>query len=243
MKKTIREVEILTGILIAALLALSVVPSSYCSPTNTITIYFDPQTYVFSSSTPVGTKFNVTIWVNSTEYPWNLMMFQVYVIFNASLVNVTELEGVSGAGNIRAWPNENLGGRSWDEQYVFYGQSGGAIGNPVYYDLGDGMGAVMLGDLVTGDLSIDGPKKLCAIEFEIKVVPPEGSPPLSCDFTLNPSPDTILYTSEGEITDIILGSGQYVVPEFSMCFLLALMVAVSFTVIYIKKSRMIRNDI
>ena len=137
---------------------------------------------------------------------------------------------------------ENLGGRSWDSKYVFYGQSGGAIGNPVYYDLGGGMGAVMLGDLIPSNLDVDEPKKLCVIEFEIKTVPPEGSEPLSCELVFSPSPDTILYNEEGEISDVVLLNGSYtILPEFSIIILLTLITVLSLVIIYRKKLHSISN--
>jgi len=159
----------------------------------TITIYFEPSEYVFDTST-VGTgyKFNVTVWVES-DTDFNLMMWEVYIVYDQRYINVVPYDTT-----YRAWPNDFLGGRSWNSSYVFYGVSGGAIGNPYYYDLYPNA-AIKLGDTLMGEITIpaDTPKILAQFEFEVKAVPEKGES-LSCDLVIN-SADTYLYDSTGPI--------------------------------------------
>jgi len=189
-------------LIISSLLCSKIILKSSSLPENQ-TIYIKPQKYIFdTNNATIGTKFNVTVWVSSDSYPWDLMMFQVYLIFNHQYINITTLNG-----NLRAWPNQNLGGRSWDSEYVFYGKGGGAIGNPVYYYLDDSHGAIMLGDLLANQISISSPKKLACFEFEIKALPDAGEI-FSCDLNIDNS-DTYLFNNEGPISGVTKQDGYY----------------------------------
>jgi len=200
MKKA-QSIFIIFLIITTVLLGSKTAINSLSSPGQTI--YIEPQKYIFDiNNATIGTKFNVTVWVSSDSYPWNLMMFQVYIIFNHQYINVT-----TSNGNIRAWPNQNLGGRNWDSEYVFYGQGGGAIGSPVYYYLDDSHGAIMLGDLLAGETSVPSPKKLACFEFEVKALPAEGET-LSCTLNIDNS-DTYLFDSQGPISDVTKQDGYY----------------------------------
>jgi len=186
---------------------ISDVPLLSAVPTKTV--YVDPPEVIYDiSNATLGTRFNVSVWISSDEYPWNIMMWQVYMIFNDDLINVTSI-WVDAAGKyvIHAWPNDFLGGRNWDPDYIFYGKAGGFIGNPTYYNLGPGSGALMVGDLLMSDTAVDAIKKLCTIEFEIVKLPEEGQI-LSCVLNID-NPDTFFFDSVGQITDLIIQNGYY----------------------------------
>jgi hypothetical protein len=207
-------------------------------------IYSDQSFYTFQAGTPVGTTFNVTIWDNSTNYPWKLQMWQVYLSYNESMVNVTQIWGdVTNDWTYRAWPNDNFDGRTWDNDYVFKGKSGGAIGNPAYISssLTGGNAAVMLGDLISSDFNISAPTKLCTIEFKIVAVPPAGSN-YTCNLAIN-SADTYVFNSTGQITDATMQDASYTyVPEFStLLLMIAPMVAAAIAAIFAKKLPSIRK--
>jgi len=175
----------------------------------TIKVYLAPQNYIFDIlNATIGTRFNVTVWVSSDTYPWKLMMWQVYITWNDDLINVTQIWGeVTGDWTYRAWPNDNLDGRNWDPQYVFYKKAGGTIGNPYYYHLGPGQAALKICDTRYSDLDVTGPKKLCAIEFTIVKLPRKGET-LSCILGIN-NTDTFLYDSQGEILGVEKQDGYY----------------------------------
>jgi hypothetical protein len=182
-------------------------PLSSATPTKTV--YVDPPKVIYDiHNATLGTRFNVTVWISSSSYPWKLMMWQVYTKFNDDLINVTEVwVDTPGKWVIHAWPNDYLEGRSWDPDYIFYNTAGGFIGNPTYYHLGSGSGALMIGDLLMSDKSITATKKLCTIEFEIVRLPEEGQT-LSCVLNIDNS-DTFFYDSQGKITDLTIQDGYY----------------------------------
>ncbi len=204
MKKTLY-----TLILFAALLMASAMLQfpTYASPSPTI--YLDPSDYTFDAdAVPIGHQFNVTICVKDLSA---LMMFQVYVTFDDSIINVTQFTGeVSGREDaIRAWPNDDLDGRNWDSQYVFYKKAGGMIGNPSYYHTGPGLGAVKIGDTLFSAATLNASKtyKLASIEFRITAKPPEGAK-LSCTLGIN-NTDTYLYDASGQVPGTAKTDGRY----------------------------------
>ncbi|MEM4732978.1 MAG: CARDB domain-containing protein [Candidatus Bathyarchaeia archaeon] len=184
-------------LILTALLTLTFIPTPQLTAQQTKTIYVDPPAVIYTTDTAtIGTRFNITVRATSTTYPWNLMMWQVYINYNDTLINVTETF-VSSKWVVRAWPNNYLGARTFDTAYIFYGQAGGAIGQPTYYHLGPGQGALMLGDLLMSDYAVPAAAILCIIEFEIKTLPAEGQT-LSCALNIN-NDNTFLYDSTGPI--------------------------------------------
>jgi len=96
-------------LLSATILTLSMIPQFSTSASSPPTIYLDPSDYTFTTDTvTLGYKFNVTIRVTDLE---KLMMFQVYITFNDSIINVTQVDSYA-----KAWPNDLLGGRAWDPE-------------------------------------------------------------------------------------------------------------------------------
>ena len=164
---------------------------------STKTVYVEPSKVIYDiSNATLGTRFNVTVWVSSSEYPWTIMMWQVCLSFDDSIINFT-----------RAWPNMN--NPNWDPEYIFYGQAGIVV-NPEYYTAeGSPIGkpCVMLGHTLLSDLSVTEAKKVCCVEFEIVKLPEEGQT-LSCVLGIDNS-QTFFYNSAGQITDIVLQDGYY----------------------------------
>jgi hypothetical protein len=172
--------------------------------------------YAWDTST-VPVKFNVTVWVTNVS---KLMMFQVYITFNDDYINITQFWAnpdepivppyvTNRTDAVRTWPNDDLGGRAWDPRYVFYGGAGGSIGNPTYYHLGAGSGAVKVGDTLGGDKTRDPTQayKLACIEFTVKKMPGK-SETLSCTLGIN-NVDTYMNTFAGAIPNITKLDGTY----------------------------------
>jgi hypothetical protein len=207
-----------------AMLLLALKPPSV-SAVPAITAYMDPPAIVFGPSDAVGTLFNVTFWINSTE-SFNLMMFQVFLTYNDSIINMT-----------RGWPNM-VSLDNWDPDYVFNGK-GGMGGNPTYYDAAHspvGYAGVMLGHTLLADQSIPAatPKKLVIVEFNITQVPSDGQ--FSCGFVIDyPSPyGSFFYDSLGEITVSRNGGTYTYVPEPILMLLSIVMIASIVTVGVVK---------
>jgi len=203
-------------LLLLATLMLSVrMPEAHA----TKTIYFKPSIHIFApENATVGTLFNVSVWVSSDSYPYNLMMWQVYMEYNATMINVTTYySSALGENAILAWPNMD-NQRDWDPSYVFYGIPGGMVGPAYYYRLPNGMGAIKIGDTLFSDTSVDGEKLLCIVQFNITQMPPDGT--LSSILHIN-NEDTYLYNSEGPLPDtIVKEDGEYLfIPEFGLLIL------------------------
>jgi len=182
----------------------------YASPGPTI--YLSPSNYIFNTSNAtIGTKFNVTVWVSNPTYPFGVRMWQVYLTYDQSMINVTEFYGkVTKAPSFRAWPNNNLKGRDWSTDYIFYGEVGGGIGNPFWYNLGTNSAALKWGDVIGAQVDVPSAKKLGAIEFQIIKLPPEGDK-LFCSLGIN-NVDTLLYDDVGKVPGVSKIDGYY---EFS----------------------------
>ena len=186
-------------------------------------VYMFPSNYVFTPENgTIGTLFNVTVWVSSDTYPWKLMMWQVYITWNNSLLDVVKIWGeVTGDWTYRAWPNDNLDGRNWDPQYVFYKKAGGTIGNPYYYENYPSLGlsSLKICDVLYNEINVTEPRILCRIEFNItKTIDSEQY--LSTILNIN-NEDTYLYDYEGQIQDVVIEDGRYeFIPEFTNALLL-----------------------
>jgi hypothetical protein len=205
-------------ILFATILIASLILQfqTYASPGPTV--YLDPSDYIFDADTvSIGHKFNVTIRVKDLA---KLMMFQVCITFNDDYINITQFWAnpdipieppyVSNRTDaVRAWPSDDLGGRSWDSRYVFYNKAGGMIGNPSYYHIGPGQGAVKLGDTLFAAATLNASKtyKLASIELTITAMPPEGEK-LSCTLGIN-NIDTYLYDASGQVPGTAKMDGHY----------------------------------
>jgi hypothetical protein len=164
--------------------------------------------YKWDTST-VPAQFNVTIWVTNTV-AWKLMMWQLCITFNDDYLNITDFVGsVSGRNDsVMAWPNDDLEARAWDPRYVFY-DGVGFIGNPTYYHLSAGAGAVTWGDCLFGDESLTAgiAYKLGAIQFNVTRMPNKGEI-LNCTLGIN-NADIYMYDYVGPIPDVTKQDGYY----------------------------------
>jgi hypothetical protein len=198
---------------------------------SAVRVYLEPSNYVFSpENASVGTLFNVTVWVSSDLYPLNLMMWQVYIEFNNTMIMPVFYESEAWGEKIPLlWPNDDMDGRAFDTHYVFYNKKGGQIAKPSYYDRGGGLGGLKHCDTLATDASINAPKILCVIEFNITAVPADGI--LSCALKID-NEHTFLYDSNGPIPyEVVKNNGTYMfIPEFSILALITLAAATITTI-------------
>ncbi len=200
-------------------------------------VQFEQANYTFDIT--LGYKFNVTVVVTGVS---KLMMFQVYVTFDDSIINVTQFTGeVSGREDaIRAWPNDDLDGRNWDSQYVFYKKAGGMIGNPSYYHTGPGLGAVKIGDTLFANATLiaSNTYKLASIEFNVT-----GTPTHSCTLGIN-NVDTFLYDSNGQIADVTkIDSTATIIPEFPLLLMLFAFISTNLIAIALAKKTLRKKQV
>lgn len=193
---------------LTAMLLLGIIPYQvHASPGPTV--YMDQSHYYYDTNSGI-TYFNVTVLVSSTS-AFTISMFQIWLQFDASMINVTEFFGdISLAPSYRAWPNDNLGARTFNANYVFYNAAGGLIGNPAYQSPPTpNAPALMWGDMVAADKNVPAntPKILGICEFAITAVPSKYSS-LNCSLSIN-NDDTYLFNSGGAIPDVTKVNSDY----------------------------------
>lgn len=192
--------------------------SRVSAQTPKVTVYLEPSKYIFGpGNASLGKLFNVTVWVKG-DTPFNLMMWQVYLTFNNSLIMPVFYNSTSWKEIIPlVWPNNDKGGRNFNESYVFYGESG-MMAKPSYENLGGGLGAVSHGDTLLNEVNVSAPKILCIVTFNITKVP-DGV--LSCTLGIN-NDGTYLFDWNGPIPyTVVKEDGTYLfIPEFSTSILI-----------------------
>jgi hypothetical protein len=135
-----------------------------------------------TNTTPVGSRFNATIWVYDVA---NLFAYQVCLYYNSTLLNAT-----------RAWLP------TWNPAWVFYGKT--TIGLPPTFKAD----YVQIGDSIMGTYpTFSGKGILCIIEFEIIYTPATGE--ISCNLNVN-NTDTLLLDSNGNEILSIKTNGHYI---------------------------------
>lgn len=222
-----KKLGTILGFSFAIILIVSVaVFPSYASPEPTI--YLEPTNCIFDAATvSIGYKFNVTVWVNNTAYPYNLMMSQVYIIYNATMINVTDC-------TTRTWPNPTTtpSPESWDTEYIFYGKGG--VPASAYFPEPPDNGAIKIGETLIMQTAISGPKKLACFEFTILTLPSEGET-LSCTLGID-NTKTFLYSQTGKIPDVDKSDGFFqIIPEFSPFLMLLTFMAITIIAIALTK--------
>jgi len=227
-----RKVLMSAVVLLLPLTALQagVLPKALASPA--VTICLKPSDYVFSpENATIGTLFNVTVWVESDTYPFNLMTWEVFITFNESLIRPVFYHSEAWNEILPlVWPNDDMGGRNFDTNYVFYGRTGGISPPACYYP---DLHAIMLGDTLFNAIAVDAPKILCVIAFNITAVPSDGF--LSCALDIDHE-DTFLNDENGRIPSVVKVNGTYTfVPEFSMIIIPAMLLSTSIITVTTKK--------
>jgi hypothetical protein len=220
------------GVLMLSLMALLVGSPRALASSSTVTIYLKPSDYVFSpENASIGTRFNVTVWVESDTYPFKLMTWEVFLSFNGSLISPVFYHSETWGETLPlVWPNDDMGGRNFDTNYVFYGKTGGITPKACYYP---DLNAVMLGDTLFADIDVDAPKILCVIEFNVTAVPSDGF--LSCALSID-NEDTFLNDKNGRIPSVVKVNGTYTfIPEFSMIIIPAMLLSTSIVTVIAKK--------
>ena len=151
-----RSLSTLAPILLISAL-FTVLPSFAQTPR----IYVNPSAINYSTSTTnLGDKFNVTIWVENSP---PVGAWQVYMEFNDSVINATR------------WFEP-----TWDPSYMFYTKTTSAMPTPptpMYRHISAGKGSVMVAASLfpppPTQQPSSGTKKLCILEFMVAALPPK----------------------------------------------------------------------
>jgi hypothetical protein len=215
MKKVVKAGNLCLLVLAMALvLTIAAAPAAHADVTD-VEFYVDPSLNAYSGSTPLHTKFNVTLMWNDTGTPLNsVFAWQVTLIYNDTLLNCT-----------KAWqPN-------WDPDYMFYGLA--TLMPPASYRDNN----TMIMDTLSGfGVSSSGAlKKLAIFQMDIMYVPPEG---VEASSVLNITNRDTYWSPDGFDWPVpVQIDGTYTIPELSLVVMMLALFATSTTAAVLHKKR------
>jgi hypothetical protein len=215
------------------LLALSILFSAIAfSPVHAQTphmpnsMWVEPMVKNYDSSTPVGTKFNVTVWLNVTS-PVN--SWQFFLLYNSSHLHALRCDYT---GN---------GKSQW---------SGTLPVDTVLPDLSPqnaSFSYVVHGEVLKSSANKTGAGSLSWIEFNVTYVPPQGVA-IASEILLDQVGAFRSLAQDPEFNDIVpaltFDKCNYFIPEFPLTILLAAFFAAttSIALIFRRKSRQKTNS-
>ena len=224
------KIHIIQWLLIPLLIALT--SSLMISPAASAqqpTIYMVPSDNFYNiNTTPVGTKFNVTVLcANVTQ---DIGGAQITLYFDDSIINVTRWFTVpESEGGFMPEPITALPAPPNNTGYIHVG-SGEA-----YVKI-----SVMKGGLPpTAPWGHNG--TIAIFEFNITAPPPEGGQ-LTCPLSINNIDTYLLDPSAEEIPSVIKEDGTYtIIPEFTLITMLVLFTTLTVTVAVLRKKGILKK--
>jgi len=218
--RIIRYIALIT-LLTLAIAALPVYASEPTEPHNANAIWIEPSTLNVGGQ-PIGYKFNVTVWANSSKQVkgWQIWLYYPKQYINATRCGYTAGEKSEFFQNITTMPVT--------PHFVDY--------NATHNKLEYGEAWIM------GDYRNPGYGSLCWIEFEIIDLPPEGEVvniPLDIKYAFEAiePPKTYLYYSDGTYEPLTPYNGLVIIPELNLLALLILACTTSTALYYYRKKR------
>jgi len=190
-------------------------------------IYLDPSDPTFPMGTTVGTKFNVTVWVENATT--DIGGAQIKLEFNDTIIRVT-----------RWWAPY------WDANFFMplpYKALPAPPNNVGYIHVGPGNGYVKIAVSKAGEPP-EAPwghnGTIAIFEFNITALPPDGGQ-LSCLLHINTATTYLLDPVADEISGVTKEDGTYtIIPEFQLVILLSVFIASTTAVVLLRK-RVIRK--
>jgi len=180
-----------------------------------VSFWIDPQVVNITTGGHVGEKFNATVWVNTYQDANNSAVFtwQITVNFNASLLSVSRVGYTNGTTS-----------------NFFSGHSTIPV-TPIITSSSASTGESLIGT----DSRAPGNGSLCWIEMEI-LLEPTGNETITTTLDINNS-DTFLLNGDLNEVTATKYSGQYyyVVPEFTLILLVAMMAVLAVAMIAYRK--------
>jgi hypothetical protein len=208
-------------LLFAAMLSLNLraVQSNPVEPHKADSIWVEPSTIVLNVyEMPVGSKFNVTVWLNVTSQ--NMYTWQFKLYYNTSQLTAVRAGYTGPGGACSEWATHKTGGVTApvtpviEENYVLFAES------------------------IVGENYV--PAGTCAslawVEFQIIASPPEGGV-LQSLLDINNTDTYVLNPDLDEITPITKGGATYtIIPEFaSPIYLILLLTTISILAVAFNK--------
>jgi hypothetical protein len=192
-------------------------------------IYLDPSNNTYNKTTPVGTKFNVTVWC--ADIPVDIAGAQITLHFNDTILNVT------------AWYVPSLS----DQNFFYYGATKiTALPDPpdpgyVHVDAGHGYIKVAV---LNGYLPPKAPwghnGTIAIIEFNITKTPSDGQ--LTSSLSINNIDTYLKDPSNVNIPGVTIEDGSYtIIPEYTPVIALSFFITSTAIVILLRKKKIIQR--
>jgi len=189
MKKTKAEAILLLSMMLLSFPIILVKAQS--QPHNADSMWIDPSSTVFdTTNASVGTRFNVTAWLNMTE---DIYSYQIGLHYNRTLLQCTRSGFTAGAtSNYCAGHTTVAAGPTIDTS---------ALGN----------GSVEAGESLLGSDIIPGPKSgsLIWVEFQVLMVPSSGNFSSKFDITTEYPGNTFVLDTNLNNINIVTYDGTY----------------------------------
>lgn len=184
-------------------------------------IWIEPPSQDFSTNTPVGTTFNVTVWLNVTS-PTD--SWQFYLIYDGAYLNALRC-GYTGNGK-SLWSGTNSA-NSVDPAFG----SHNATSTYKY---------VLHGEVLKSSVESTGEGSLSWVEFNVTAVPPAGQT-VTSDIRLDvegPFSTQVLNANFEAISPALtFGKSTYVIPEFPLTALLFALFIVTASLAFVFRKR------
>lgn len=212
MKKVVKAGN-LCLLMLGIILALGLITSPIHAAQSDIEFHVDPALNEYPSSTPLHTKFNVTVmWQDSGTPLTGCFAWQITLIYNSTLLNCT-----------RGWQPVA------DTDYIFYGMT--TVKPLPSFDVG----TVLMMDSLYSGAGSGALKKMAILEFDVMYVPPEG---VVVSSTLNINNIDSYWSPDGfDWPTPSLTDGIYSIPEFPIAIMFLALFATSATAIVLHKKR------
>lgn len=173
-------------------------------PADDNAMWFEPQIVDLTVvDTPVGYKFNVTLWAKSSLVTKG---WQFWLVYAKAYINLTRV-------------GYTAGGKS-----QFYQNITTMPVSPAFKTYNDTHNRLDFGEAwLMGDKRSPGYGSLCWLEFEIVAEPSEYVEILldiKWAYDLSPSPQTYLFYEDGTKKPLTVYNGSIVIPEFSSLLML-----------------------
>jgi hypothetical protein len=200
-------------LMLGIILILSLIQPPTRASASDAEFYVDPAANSYPSSTPLHTRFNVTImWKDTGDPLTGVFAWQVTLNYNSTLLNCT-----------RGWQPVA------DTDYIFYGMA--TVKPSPSFETN----AVLLMDSLYSGTGTGALKKLAILEFDIMYVPAEG---VVVNSTLNINNADSFWSPDGtDWPTPILTDGIYYIPELSIAIMFLALFATSATAIVLHKKR------
>lgn len=180
-----------------------------------VSIWVDPQVVNITTGGHVGEKFNATVWTNTYVDANNSAVFtwQMTLNFNGSLLNVTRVGYTNGT------TSEFFAGKATIPVTPIITSSSASTGE----------------SLIGTDSRAPGNGSLCWVEMQI-LLEPTGNDTITTTLDINNTDTFLLNGDLNEVTSIKYnGHYQYVVPEFTLIVLVAMMAVLAVAMIAYRK--------